>query len=371
VSLADEIAGVRSRDRRQPVSTPIRLWRIRAWLLAGTALLYLLAATAFFWGHATVKSVHDSASPALLDAMTVRAALSDADRAVWTSFRSGEAALIGPGRTYQNNITAANQRLEHLAQLDTVGSEQLQTIGGQLVNYQALVEQADASYRAGLAVGKASRQQLGFAYLSYASSSLHAPGDGLLARVDELVQANREALAARQASRSTGATVLLAPAAAALLLLTLLVLAQIFLRRTFRRAVNLPLLAATAVVFLLPIWVAGVAVHRNSSFDTARTTTLAELTARWADAAKQADERSLDWQSGTAVEGEHLGRVAAKSALEPVVTGSMQGRLESQMQSAARTYGVDIGVHVLALLIAGLVFVGLKPRMDEYEGWRE
>ena len=70
--------------------------------------------------------------------------MSDADRAAWLSFRSGEAEFAGPGVAFQDDITNASQEFQRLAALS--GGPQLQTASGQLVNYQALVRQADAAY---------------------------------------------------------------------------------------------------------------------------------------------------------------------------------------------------------------------------------
>jgi hypothetical protein len=60
-------------------------------MLAAAVFLWITATIALQGLHSTVASVRDSASPALLDGIEAQAALSDADRAAWLSFRSGEA----------------------------------------------------------------------------------------------------------------------------------------------------------------------------------------------------------------------------------------------------------------------------------------
>src|SRR5579864_3264916 len=111
------------------VSTPRRLRRMLAMILGATAVLWITATILGQGQHGTAASVRDRTSPAWLDAVEARAALSDADRAAWQSFRSGEAQLIGPGQQYQNDITTASQDLERLAALEpsgSSGSQQLQ-----------------------------------------------------------------------------------------------------------------------------------------------------------------------------------------------------------------------------------------------------
>ena len=170
-------------------STPASLKRLIVMVLAGTVLLWLTATTLQRSLQSTAESVRGSASPAYLDAVQARAALSDADRAAWQSFRSGAAQLTGPGQQYQNDLTNASQALQRLAALEPPGSAdsmRLQTISGQLVTYQGLVEQADAAYRADIALGAGSKGELGLAYLTYASSALRDPQGGLLASIDQL-----------------------------------------------------------------------------------------------------------------------------------------------------------------------------------------
>ena len=166
-------------------------------MLVWTALFWITATVIVLELHGTVQSVREDTAPAYLDVIKAHAALSDADRAAWLSFRSGEAEFAGPGVAFQDDITNASQEFQRLAALS--GGPQLQTASGQLVNYQALVEQADAAYRADSVLETTSKRELGYAYLTYSSQSMRGPG-GLLSSIGELGAADRRAVAGPLAS---------------------------------------------------------------------------------------------------------------------------------------------------------------------------
>src|SRR5258708_7246181 len=132
---------IRESRQRWP-TTPARLRRLLIVLVA-PAVLFWITATVLQQGLQSVtQSVRGTASPAYLDAVQARAALSDADRAAWESFRSGAAQLNGPGQQYQNDITTAGQAIERLAALEASGSPESslpQPISAHMGNYQSLV----------------------------------------------------------------------------------------------------------------------------------------------------------------------------------------------------------------------------------------
>ena len=70
--------------------------------------------------HSTAVSIHDTSAPAYLDAIEAQAVLTDADRAVWQSLRSGEAQFTGPGQQYEGDITTADQDLQQIAALEAL-----------------------------------------------------------------------------------------------------------------------------------------------------------------------------------------------------------------------------------------------------------
>lgn len=333
-------------------------------MLGATAALWITATILVQGQHDTVASVRDASSPAWLDAVEAHAALSDADRAAWQSFRSGEAQLIGPGQQYQNDITTASQDLERLAALEPAsgpGSQQLQTISGQLVTYQGLVEQADAANRADIALGAASSHDLGYAYLTYASSSMRDPQGGLLASIDTLAALDRRTLDQQLSSPWADPALLLVAAAAGVLLLGSILAVRGFVSRRFRRSVSPPLLAAAALACGLLVWVALVTLPADAAFAAARNTALPRLTESW-----QAQIRSVDAQAA-ALRAAASGPALADSAgLNVTATQPASSAVDADLASAGNGGGLPAGIPVLAVVIAGLAFLGIKPRLDEY-----
>jgi len=360
--------GVALRAATRPVagSTPASLKRLIVMVLAGTVLLWLTATTLQRSLQSTAESVRGSASPAYLDAVQARAALSDADRAAWQSFRSGAAQLTGPGQQYQNDLTNASQALQRLAALEppgSAGSMRLQTISGQLVTYQGLVEQADAAYRADIALGAGSKGELGFAYLTYASSALRDPQGGLLASIDQLAGPDQQALRGQLASTWADPVLLVAFAVPALLALAGIAAAQTFLRRRFRRAVSLPLLLAALLACGLSAWMVIATLHADTAFAAARTTALPRVTGLW-----QAQTGAAD--SAAAALRANAGSVpgTASAGLDAAATQQAGSALDADLAAAESTDGLPIAVPVLVVAIAALGYFGLWLRLNEYRG---
>jgi hypothetical protein len=361
-AITSAAGGATTTDRSRPVSTPARLRRMLAVLLAETVLLGGAAMILQRGLQATTQTVRDSASPAYLDAVQARAALSDADRAAWQSFRSGVAQLMGPGQQYQNDITVAGQALERLAALDVssgADSSLLQTISGQLVNYQGLVEQADAAYRRDVALGAGSKGDLGFAYLRYASDAMRDPQGGLLASIGELARPAQQALDGELASPWADPAMLLLSAVPALLLMAGIVAAQAFLRRRFNRALSPPLLLAAAAVIGLFTWQAVLSWNADSAFTAARSTALPGLTGLWQAQIAAVDAQAAALQSG---------RSANTGGLNGTATGRAASALDADLAAAQDDAGLPIGIPVLAAVTAVVAYLGCRPRLAEYRG---
>jgi hypothetical protein len=366
------VPATRAASRRS--STPQRLRRLLALILGATAVLWITATVLVQGQRGTVASVRDGSSPAWVDAVEAHAALSDADRAAWQSFRSGEAQLTGPGQQYQNDITTASQDLERLAALEPAGGpggEQLQTISGQLVTYQGLVEQADAANRADIALGTASNHDLGYAYLTYASSSMRNPQGGLLASIDQLASLDRQTLGQQFASPWAEPALLLAAAAAGAAVLGSILAARGFLARRFRRAISLPLLAAAALACGLLAWMALVTLPADAAFAAAGGTALPRLTTSWKAQIRSVDEAAAALRGsrppGPAERAAAAGQAFATSGgLNVTATEPASGALAADLASAGDDGGLPAGIPLLAVAIAGLAFLGIKPRLDEY-----
>jgi hypothetical protein len=349
----------------RPPSTPRRLWRVLTGMIAATVVLWIIATVLLQGLHGTAGTARDRTSPAFIDAVGARAALSDADRAAWQSFRSGEAQLTGPGQQYQNDITTAGQDLEGLAALEPAGGtagQQLQTASGQLVNYQALVEQADAANRTDIAMGTASGHDLGYAYLTYASSAMRDPQGGLLASINELARTDQRALDGQLTSPWTSPALLLAFAAADVLVLGSTVVAGRFLLRRFRRMISPPLLLAAVLASALLVWMALVTLSADSAFAAARGTALPRLLATW-----QTQTRSVD-VSAAALQAHSAGSGSAARAggLNVLATQHASSVLDADLASAEDTGGLPAGIPLVAIAIAGCAYFGIKLRLDEY-----
>jgi len=358
---------IRRPHQTRQQSTPGRLRRLLVVVLAATVLLWISATVLLRSLDSTVASVRGTASPAFLNAIEARAALSDADRAAWQSFRSGEAQLTGPGQLYQNDITTAGQDLERLAALAPpggAGSQQLQTVSGQLVNYQALVEQADAAYRTDIALGSASSHDLGYAYLTYASNSMRDPQGGLLASINQLAALDKQALDQQLGSPWTDSALFLALVAVGLLGLASIIAAQVFLQRRFRRVTSPPLLLAAALVCVLLAWVGTVTLPADAAFNAAQATALPKLTGIW-----QAQTRAVDAEAAT-LRANAAGQApgAGSGGLSVIATQPASSALDADLLSAEDSGGLAVGIPVLVALIAGLAYLGVRPRLDEYRG---
>ncbi|MDN3353792.1 hypothetical protein [Actinomadura sp. DC4] len=333
-----------------------RVQLLLACTLGLTALYGLTAAITLSRGHATVAEARERGVPALLGALTAHSALSDADRAAWTSFRSGEAQLIGPGPKYQNDITTAGQNLERLAVLDTTGTrgrQLLQAVNGQLVTYQGLVEQADATYRQGT-------RQLGYTYLTYGSTLLHGPG-GLLGQIDEIAALNRAELDRGRRSVWVAPGLSLVVVAAAAALLACLVWAQVHTARAFRRTLNPALLLASVLVAGLTGWDLDAVARGEHALRTAERRALPAAVLLWQSQIDRADAESR---------GLREGRSAARSGDRPAgtATGSAEARLDSLLATAADDRGLPLALPLAGLAIALLAGAGLGVRLAEFRG---
>jgi hypothetical protein len=340
--------------------TPGQLGRRRLVILAATAVLWLVATIVVQGLHGTAAAVRDQDAPAFTDATEAHAVLADADRAAWQSFRSGEAQLTGPGQQYQNDITTAGQDLERLAALAPSGtaSQQLQTVSGQLVNYQGLVEQADAANRADIALGNASGHDLGYAYLTYSSSAMRDPQGGLLASIDGLTGADKRKLDDDLGSWKASPALLALVAAGAAVLLYLVFSAQRFLLRRFRRLISPPLVLAGLLTVALLVWVLATVLSAESALGAARGTALPALTRVW-----QAQTSAVDAQAAAL----RAGRVPGGTGGLNVTATQRAGRaLSADLSSAQDTGGLPAGIPVLAVAIAGLAGLAVKRRLDEY-----
>jgi hypothetical protein len=363
-------------DRCRQLSTPTQLRRLLAAVLAATVLFWI-AATILQQGiEATAHSAGEVLSPAYQDAVQARAALSDADRAAWQAFGSGMAQQTGPGPQYQNDISNAEQDLDRLAALQAPGSADgslLQTISGELVTYQGIIEQADASYHTDLALGATGVSGQGLVYLIESSNTLRDQG-GLLSSICELAvpgQApadcelavlGQQALADQLASPWANRASLLVFAVPVLFTLSGVVAAQTFLRRRFKRAISVPLLMAAAATCGLAGWLAIAIWHTDSAFAAARGGALPSLAAQWRDQTSAVDHEAEALQANTA----RGVSTSSGGGLNLSATQRARSALDTDLASAENADGLPIAIPVLAAATVAFCYAGFRPRLNEY-----
>lgn len=334
-------------------STPGLLRRRLAMMLASAVVLWITATIILLGLQDTVRSVRGSTYPAYLDVIEAHAALLDADQAARQSFLAGEARFTGPGLLFQSDITNASQDLQRLAALSgSASGQELQTVSGQIVNYQALIEQAYAAYRTDIAQG-ATDEPLGYAYLSYASHSMSDPG-GLLDTIHKLDRRDRKTLKGQLASPFADPALCLAFALAGFLVLGALIAIEDFLRRRFRRRISSPLLLAAALVCVLMTWMAIVILPADAAFADVRVTALPTLTS--------ASQQQIQ---ATGAGPAALPANAAGNASGALPVKATQA-LDRDLAAAGNTAGLPIGIPALAAAIAALAWLGVRPRMNEY-----
>lgn len=267
-----------------PSLAPRRLWQMLVALVLCTVALWGALELALSGAHAAVSASESRAFPAIVDTSQVAYYLADADRVAAGSFASGTVRLSGPGQRYQDDLKSANQALERAAQDDatgSAGSTQLQAIEGLLVEYTSRIEQAHAAQGQGA---------LGSAYLSYASSLMHDPKTGILAKVGQLQAADQQELGRQRHSGWLSAAAFLGVLAPAPVALVLLIGTQRFLSRHFRRRINPCLLAASLLLTALVGLTVGETRHSDHAFSTAAGTELPRLTDSW-------QARTLVWEA--------------------------------------------------------------------------
>jgi hypothetical protein len=214
----------------------------------GAGALFVIGTGTLVAAERAMGGMRHSTVPAIVGAQRIHATLADADRAEANAFLSGATEAAAPHRQYESDIAAAMRELEQAAEQSggdrTVGG-QLQLIAVGVTQYTSLVDIARADNQQGFPVGAA--------YLRQASQVMHRPGNGLLARVDQLGDLYAQDLGAENTTLAiTGGLVVLYLGAALWLARTLLH-AQGFVKVRFRRRRNPRLVAATGLVVLLAL----------------------------------------------------------------------------------------------------------------------
>lgn len=353
------------------------LWWLRLGLVAGSALVLVTALATFLGVRASIAEVRERTAPAVLEVSLVKEALVAAHSAAMTAFERDQVRLTGPSEQYEDEIALAGQQLAQVAEHNAAGeqgSQMLQLIEGLLPAYNSFIGQADAHFR------QDGGGPLGASSLQSAADLLTAKENGILARLDTLAAAQRAALDAQLGTDWLDPAITLLWALPLLLLLALLVWAQRFLARRFRRTVNSALLAATAALVLLG---AGTALLLGVQSDARDSGAALEHTV---DARSAATTATAGGAQGTLAKvlvascstrgadacGDTVTAFAAATASPPAVPPAAPADVdESALLGPGLTEPgwnglLGYGIPVLAAGIGVLVVGGLQPRLDEY-----
>lgn len=202
-------APAQERGAHAPSNTPTVLRRLRTALVSLAVLAGATAALLTFEQHAVSSSAGEHTATAVMQAYAARQALVDADSQALVNVNGPQAVQTiplgaGPSGQYQDDIAAAAQSLEQVAENNTagtLGTQALQLIEGLLHAYTGLVEQADANYGAqGSKAQGSNGSGVGVANLWSASELMH--GEILTNGQPNLQSAARACLRVRQPTPS-------------------------------------------------------------------------------------------------------------------------------------------------------------------------
>ena len=365
------------------------LWQLLAALLGLTAAVLAASVSVMGGTSRAAETVRTRSAPSILELAAVRTAMIRADAAAIDSFRTGRARLAGPGDDFQRYIAAATQGLAQaagdVAADDVAAGERsglrIQLVEGLIVNYTGLVGQAHAHYR------QDSGDSLATVYLWYASLLLH-DDNGILDQIDGLTGDESAALGGRLASGWLSPVATLLWVVPMLALLGALVYAQLFLRERFRRRLNAWLLLGTALLVLLA---AGTSLALVSKSRLAQTRTalagaeqLAKRQAADTDAQgqgnlagmlrklcpRQGEEANCGWtvkeflSAHPAADQAPTPAARAQADDNDVAESGRRVNRDAEAASGAASYAL-VGLAV-AVLLGTTVWLGLRPRIEEY-----
>ena len=243
------------------------LLRLAVALVVLTVLTAAFALAAFSRTQGTADTVRTDTAPAVIEVASARAAVVEADRAAMTSFSTGAVRLSGPGDDYRDQIAIASQHLTRAAAHDAgdgSGQQTLELVNALLATYSSSIEQAAASFQ------HDETTPLWSGDLWTASRVLHADG-GVLTLLDGLRDAQINKLDEEVGSGANTVLTTLSWLVPAIALLVLLVVAQVYSSRRFRRTINFGLAAAFLFVLVM-LAVTALTFVTGSRLDATRDT---------------------------------------------------------------------------------------------------
>lgn len=224
-------------------STPGRMRLVAIVLVLMGLLVGLGAAQSFSAADGALQRADENAEQ-LVRLQDIQTRLVRADADATNAFLVGGLEPVDQRRDYDEAIERATELVAFAARAQPADGVVLAALNTSIQRYTSEIERARAANRQAL--------PLGAQYLRNASAGLRADA---LPQLAALTQANEERAAAEfGAARSAGVVVV----AACLLGLVVVGIALVWLARRTHRYVNVPVLAAGAVVLLLLIAAAGV-----------------------------------------------------------------------------------------------------------------
>ena len=216
--------------------TPQRLRLLSLGVVVAGLVIGLIGALTFaYLALSLSRAKADTAQ--LIRVQKIQSNLLSADATATNAFLVGGLEPPAQRAAYDQAMSSTSSLIAEAARAQPADGSALAALNQQVVNYAVAIEQARANNRQGLPVGAQ--------YLRNASAELRAD---TLPILDNLVSANT-ARAADEMRAGAGYIVLVL----ALLGLGAVVAAQIWLARTFKRTINVGMVASAAVLLLIVI----------------------------------------------------------------------------------------------------------------------
>lgn len=384
-------APARDGPPRAPSTTPTLLRRLRTALIALALLAGTAAVVLTIEQHQVSTSAGEHTATAVMQAYAARQALADADSQAVQTIPLG----AGPSGQYENDIAAAEQSLEQVAENNTAGSSgtgALQLIEGLLTAYTAQVEQADAHYR----MQVSGESGAGAEYLWSASEIMHGQ---ILTGTDSLADLQSDeqnSLAAQRSSLWAGPWLFAGWLVVAAATGGTLVAAQRQFSVRLNRVLSKYLTLAAAALIGLCL-VASHVIASERAFDSARSGPLATVVALQEDLTASIDRQgqaelaaliahacaqcSTEQSAADAyVRSDTRAETAARVALAGThfAAQDLVHDIPGSITQQQRTYAADVTaagagyvrsllltVSLTALLVL-LIFLGFRRHLDEY-----
>ncbi|MDH6679473.1 hypothetical protein M2284_003695 [Rhodococcus sp. LBL1] len=255
--------------RGMVASTPGKLGFIGVVLIVLTLAAGALTSVAIIAREQRIDTLHTETGPRTHSAQELYSSLSIADAAATAGFLSGRVEPAVVRDRYNQAIgeaaTALVSTTNGASASDTQASELPAELSRNLAIYTAIVATADANSRVG--------NPIGVSYLNESSALMH---DTMLPAAEQLYTKHAEAQAETQQHLTQPPRAALALCLVALIAL---IAAQRYLAKRSHRRVNPGLIAATALMALLAIWlsIAGLVSVNASAHDTESAQTMDTL----------------------------------------------------------------------------------------------